>query len=71
MLEYSVRKTGLDRTSYRGKSVTLSADFAESMPNLRVADSPDALALFDGREVDRIIPLLEAGKGLLSCPADP
>lgn len=62
LLEYSVRKTRSDRNPNDGKAVILSADLAESLPNLRVADSPDAIALFDGRERDNIIPLLEAGK---------
>src|ERR1035437_2465984 len=62
MLEYSVRKTRPDRNPNVGKEIALSADLVESIPNLRVADSPAAIALFDGHERDKIVPLLEAGK---------
>jgi len=62
MLEYSARKTRPDRKPHGRMVVTLPADLAEGIPNLRVADSPDALALFDAHEVDKTIPLLEAGK---------
>jgi hypothetical protein len=39
-----------------------STDFDEFIPDLRVADSPAALKLFDGTDGDKLLPLLEAEK---------
>lgn len=39
-----------------------SAPFIEDIPDLRVADSDLALALFESKERDRLLPLLEAEK---------
>jgi hypothetical protein len=39
-----------------------SRDYIRYIPDVRVADVPTALHLFDGRDADKLIPLLEAGK---------
>jgi hypothetical protein len=36
--------------------------FADAIPDLRVADSPSAVELFEGRERDKLFPLLETEK---------
>jgi hypothetical protein len=37
-------------------------EFASDIPDIRIADSPDALSLFDGANGDKLIPLLEGEK---------
>jgi hypothetical protein len=37
-------------------------EFAESYPDIRVADAPTVIELFEGKERDKLIPLLEAEK---------
>jgi hypothetical protein len=38
------------------------AAYAEDIPNLRIADSPTAIALFETTERDKLLPLLEADR---------
>jgi hypothetical protein len=54
------RKTGLRLPRFL-KIVrnNLSDEYAEIIPNLRVADSPSVIDLFEGNERDRLFPLLE------------
>lgn len=44
------------------QSTAISADIAEHIPDLRVADNPSVIELFDGNEKDKLFPLLEANK---------
>jgi hypothetical protein len=44
------------------QSATATAAFVEDIPDLRVADSPLAIELFEGAERDKLLPLLEAEK---------
>jgi hypothetical protein len=41
---------------------TVSPTIAEAIPDLRVADDPSVIALFEGQERDKLFPLLEAEK---------
>jgi hypothetical protein len=45
-----------------GETTNLATEFDESFPDVRVADYPAVLALFEGHERDKLIPLLEAEK---------
>src|SRR5260370_13463975 len=53
-------------TKFEGKSVgqriETAVNFADSTPDLRVADDRLVIALFDGDERDKLLPLLEAEK---------
>lgn len=53
----------LDRKGGRKAVADSHTDgLVEHLPNVRVADSPSALALFVGKEGDKLLPLLEGGK---------
>lgn len=38
----------------------MPSDIAESIPNVRVADCPSVVHLFESKEKDKLVPLLEA-----------
>lgn len=56
------RKTAASATVQAASRPSILADFAEHIPDLRVADNPAIRALFEGAEGDKLLPLLEAEK---------
>jgi hypothetical protein len=56
---YARRTPAPDRKS---ETLKHQSPLDEFIPNVRVADSPNTMALFDGAEGDKLIPLLEAEK---------
>jgi hypothetical protein len=51
-----------DKNHRRSVKNDQTPPFAEFIPDVRVADSPSAQRLFEGKDGDKLIPLLEVGK---------
>jgi hypothetical protein len=45
-----------------GAELAASNEFVCDIPDVRIADSPEALSLFDGVDADKLVPLLEGEK---------